>query len=231
MLSKMKIKYKINLHLLLHYRLIKIDEKLINSQRLYCPTIEKLRSGRILRRRPGHFFWRLTRAAPVRHWLERARQGRRRPRVAAAALGTCDEALPSPAQAVPAQGPAAAQSDHEHEPRAGLCRGRPSGAALPAVPRGKSEGRDRAHHDRRLGGGCPGLAARIRQSAAVRRAHRGRSPGPRRKRARARRSCHVPDHSPRTPHLLEPGRLAAGAGPLAGARASPSLVPQGDGGA
>jgi hypothetical protein len=72
-------------------------------------------------------------------------------------------------------------------------------------------------------------ARRLRQSARLSR--RDRAVAARiahRRLPRARLQGDDPDHPSRPPHRLEQGRLAAGAGRLAGARARPPRLPQGD---
>ena len=59
---------------------------------------------------------------------------------------TSDPAAP----AAPAEAPDLQEPGDEHGARAGLCRGRPAAAALPALPRGEGQGRAGADHVRRL---------------------------------------------------------------------------------
>ena len=139
------------------------------------------------------------------------------------------ESVPPPPRAVPASPPHVQEPAHEHEPRSGLRRRPAPEAPLPALSRGEGEGRARPHHVRGVVEHRPGLAVGVRPDLDRRRLDRPRAPRVLRARAPARVRDHVPDHPHGAPHALGRRGLAAPDRAVAGARARPPLVPQGDG--
>ena len=99
---------------------------------------------------------------------------------------------------------------------------------LPALPSGKGERRDRADHDRGLGG-PPAEDARRRSATCTPTRTRscrgcGRSP---RTAAGMGLCCDDPAHPSRAAHGLEPGRVAAGAGAVADPRTGAPCLSEG----
>ena len=78
-----------------------------------------------------------------------------------------------------------------------------------------------------IGGGRRGQPAGVRQPPRLRRRHRPVDPADDRRGPRARRGVHDPAHPPRPAHRMGAGRLAAGARPVAAARAGPPGGAQG----
>ena len=115
------------------------------------------------------------------------------PRLGRLAPGPVTSGRPAP-PAVPAQAPDAPQPDHEPGPRAGLRGGRQAEAALPAVPGGEGEGRDRPVDVRRLDERRARLAADLRPAVRRRRRHHPVVPAAGRPDARPRHGDDGPAH-------------------------------------
>ena len=114
--------------------------------------------------------------------------------------------------------------------RAGLRRGRQAEAALPALPRGEGEGRDRPVDVRRIDERRAGFAAGLRPAVRRRRRHHPVVPAAGRPDARPRRGDDGPAHPHGPPDGLGRRRLAADDLGVVRPRAGPPELPQGDGG-
>ena len=112
--------------------------------------------------------------------------------------------------AVPAQAPDAEEPAADHQPRAGLSRGRDAEGALPRLPRRTRAGGDRDDDDGRLRLGRPRQPAGLQQPSRLEGRDRRLDADARRRVPRARLRGDDPAHPPRAPHPLGQGRLAAG---------------------
>ena len=140
-----------------------------------------------------------------------------------------DNSLPRPLRA-PRHRPSRAQEpDHEHVPRPRLRRGRHAEGTLPALSRGKDEGRARTLDVRRLLDHLDRLAASVRADRHRRRPRHPVAAILRRGRPPPRLRDDDSGHPHGTTHRLELARLAADHRAVGSARAGAPFVSEGHG--